>query len=109
MQRYIYRVSQEECARLLEGIPYVKVHRYNPNHLCRKLNGYGDNGQIKVWSSCGSTHCTCRLTILSISVLECGVMTAIHLTLSTELQSAMLRHRWAFSCIVLGTLRTTMT
>ena len=23
--------------------------------------------------------------------------------------SAMLRHRWAFSCIVLGTLRTTMT
>ena len=24
-------------------------------------------------------------------------------------QSAMLRHRWAFSCIVLGTLRTTMT
>ena len=24
-------------------------------------------------------------------------------------QSAMLRHRWAFSCIVLGTVRTTMT
>ena len=24
-------------------------------------------------------------------------------------QSVMLRHRWAFSCIVLGTLRTTMT
>jgi len=22
---YIYRVSQEECARLREGIPYVKV------------------------------------------------------------------------------------
>ena len=39
------RVSQEECARLREGVPYVKVYRYNPKHLCPKLNGYGDNGQ----------------------------------------------------------------
>ena len=42
---YIYRVSQEECARIREGVPYVKVYRYNPKHLCPKLNGYGDNGQ----------------------------------------------------------------
>jgi len=41
----IYRMSQEECARLREGVPYVKVYRYNPKHLCPKLNGYGDNGQ----------------------------------------------------------------
>jgi len=41
----IYRVSQEECARLREGVPYVKVYRYNPKHPCPKLNGYGDNGQ----------------------------------------------------------------
>ena len=41
----IYRVSQEECARLREGVPYVKVYRYNPKHLCPKLNGYGDTGQ----------------------------------------------------------------
>ena len=41
----IYKVSQEECARLREGVPYVKVYRYNPKHLCPKLNGYGDNGQ----------------------------------------------------------------
>jgi len=60
----IYRVSQEECARLWEGVPYVKVYRYNPKHLCPKLNGYGDNGQRKVWSSGGSTHCTCQLTSL---------------------------------------------
>jgi len=70
----VYRMSQEECARLREGVPYVKVYRYNPKHLCPKLIGYGDNGQRKVWSSCGSTHCTCQLTILSISVLECGVI-----------------------------------
>jgi len=40
----IYRMSQEECARLREGVPYVKVYQYNPKHLCPKLNGYGDNG-----------------------------------------------------------------
>jgi len=61
---YIYRVSQEECARLREGVPYVKVYRCNPKHLCPKLNGYGDNGHRKVWSSGGSTHCTCQLTSL---------------------------------------------
>jgi len=55
----IYRVSQEECARLRENVLYVKVHRYNPKHLYPKLNGYGGNGQRKVWSSCGSTYCTC--------------------------------------------------
>ena len=38
-------VSQEECASLREDVPYVKVYRYNPKHLCPKLNGYGDNGQ----------------------------------------------------------------
>ena len=38
-------VSQEECARLRESVPYVKVYRYNPKHLYPKLNGYGDNGQ----------------------------------------------------------------
>jgi len=43
--RDIYRVSQEECARLREGVPYVKVYRYSPKHLFTKLNGYGDNGQ----------------------------------------------------------------
>ena len=42
---YIYRVSQEECARLRESVPYVKVYRYNPKHLYPKLNGYGDNGR----------------------------------------------------------------
>ena len=44
----IYRVSQEECARLREGVPYAKLYRYNPKHLSPKWNGYGDNGQRKV-------------------------------------------------------------
>jgi hypothetical protein len=52
---YIYththRVSQDECAILREGVPYVKLYRYNPKHLCPKLNGYGDNSQrsLKLW------------------------------------------------------------
>jgi len=71
---HIYRVSQEECVRLREGVPYVKVYRYNPKHLRPKLNGYGDNGQRKVWSSGGTTHCTCQLTTLSMSFLQCGVI-----------------------------------
>jgi len=83
---YVYRVSQEECARLREGVPYVKVYRYNPKHLCPKLNGYGDIGQRKLWSSCGSTHCTCQLTILSISDLE---------LVSYDGSSAHARHRTA--------------
>ena len=44
-RRTVYRVSQEECARLRESVPYVKLYRYNPKQLYPKLNGYGDNGQ----------------------------------------------------------------
>ena len=62
----VYRVSQEECARLRESVPYVKVYRYNPKHLYPKLNGYGDKGQRKVRSSCGSTYCTCSADALRV-------------------------------------------
>ena len=48
-----------ECARLRENVSYIKVHRYNPKHLYPKFNCYGDNGERKMWSSCGSTYCTC--------------------------------------------------
>ena len=54
----IYRVSQKERAKLRESVPYVKLHRYNPKHLYPKLNGYGDNGQRKVWTSCISAFYT---------------------------------------------------
>jgi hypothetical protein len=40
-----YRVSQEECARIREGVPYVKVYRYNPKHLYPKFKCYGDNDE----------------------------------------------------------------
>ena len=54
----IYRVSQEEWTKLRESVPYVELYRYNPKHLYAKLNGYGDNGQRKVWTSCISAYCT---------------------------------------------------
>ena len=41
----LYRVSQEERAKLREGVPYVKLYRYNPEHLYPKLNGFRDNGK----------------------------------------------------------------
>jgi len=47
----IYRVSHELSSLLRENVPYVKMYRYNPKHLCPKLNGYGDNGKRKVWTS----------------------------------------------------------
>ena len=41
----IYRVFQEERAKLREGVPYVKLYQYNPKHLYPKFDGYGDIGQ----------------------------------------------------------------
>jgi len=64
-QTHIYGVYQKECARLRDSVPYVKVHRYNPKHH-PKLNGYGDNGKRKVWSSCDSTYCTCSADALRV-------------------------------------------
>jgi hypothetical protein len=113
-------VSQEECARLREGVPYVKVYRYNPKHLCPKLKGYGDNGQRKVWSSGGYTHCTCQLTVLSMSVLSVVSYYGNSADASPKLHIYFLQDNNVVhvvtsvlgihvSCIVLGTLRTTMT
>jgi len=58
----LYRVSHELRSLLRESVPYVKVYRYNPKHLCPKLNGYGENGQRKVWASGVSTYCTPSVT-----------------------------------------------
>ena len=58
----LYRVSQEECARLWESVPYVKLYLYNPKHLYPKLNGCEDSGHRKVWASGGSTFCKPSVT-----------------------------------------------
>ena len=68
IERTAYKGCQEKCARLREGVPYVKVYRNNPKHLCLKLNGYGDNGQRKVWYSGGSTHQSAESLIYATSL-----------------------------------------
>ena len=62
----VYRMSHELRSLLRESVPYVKVYRYNPKHLCPKLNGYGDNGKRKVWTSWGFTHYTCQLAVIYV-------------------------------------------
>ena len=98
----IYKVSHEEGTKLRESVPYVKIYRYIPKHLYPKLNGYGDNGQRKMWSSGGSTHCTLSADGLShiCPRLACQI-TEIPLTLLRQ-YSTMAD---CMSCIVLGTLK----
>ena len=70
----IYRVSHELSSLLRESVPYVKIYRYNPKHLCPKLNGYGDNGKRKVWTSWGCTHYTFQLAVIYVRpCVECHV------------------------------------
>jgi len=64
-------VPQEECARLREGVPYVKVYRYNPKHLCPKLNGYGDNDQRKFETLTAVTHLLITKYVLKLAGI-CG-------------------------------------
>ena len=105
----IYRVSHELSSLLRESVPYVKIYRYNPKHLCPKLNGYGDNGKRKVWTSWGCTHYTCQLAVIYVRpcvgchVTECAVS---HVSQASHVTSAFCI---PVSCIVLRTLRITMT
>ena len=106
---YMYRVSHELRSLLRESVPYVKIYRYNPKHLCPKLNGYGDNGKRKVWTSWGCTHYTCQLAVIYVRpcvgchVTECTVS---HVSQASHVTSAF---GIPVSCIVLRTLRITIT
>ena len=111
----LYRVSQRECARLRENVPYVKVHRSNPKHLYPKSNGYGDNGQRKVWSSCGSTYCTCSSDALPVHCacpslrVECSKHSRLIRKCADSNVKSVLRYCWIMHVPrkVPGTLRTT--
>ena len=84
-----YRVSQEECARLREGVPYVKIYRYNPKHLYPKLNGYGDNGQRKVGLLAvpNTATCTTDTSRDNASDLERGMQCSLCLSDALRSQS----------------------
>jgi hypothetical protein len=83
-----YRVSQEESARLREGVPYAKRYRYNPKHLYSKLNGHGDNGQrsLKLWQVLITKY------ILKLAVIcgFCNVNNVRNIRLTCEWRDAIM-------------------
>jgi len=104
---HIYRVSQEERTKLREGVPYVKLYRYNPKHLCPKLNGYWDNGQIKLWTSFGSTNDSCQLVSVicicsPVRHTNCWRSPEMHIPTYVRQagRQARWRHRSVFQCDV---------
>jgi len=48
-----YRVSQEKWTKLPESVPNVKLYRYNPKHLYRKLKVT----EIMAIEKCGLLGC----------------------------------------------------
>ena len=104
---HTYRVSQEERTKLREGVPYVKLYRYNPRHLCPKLNGYWDNGQIKLWTSFGSTNDSCQLVSFicicsPVRHTNCWRSPEMHIPAYVRQADRQVgwRHRSAFQCDV---------
>jgi hypothetical protein len=146
MQSQTRRLQSQHSPRKLENLQTIRYHRYNtdtwcptrnvpdfgrvflmlkytdikPKHLCPKLNGYGDNGQRKVWSSGGSMHCTCQLTsLIDVCPWVWCQMTAhtsckLHMCFLQGILECAVSHVMSvlaiqLSCTALGTLRTTMT
>ena len=92
-------MSQEECARLRDGVSYVKVYRSNPKHLCPKLNGYGDKGARK-----------CGILAVPRTVPGSRDVIPIRCTLSVLVYGRLKRvPRCDCTCKVLGNPKTTMT
>jgi hypothetical protein len=109
----IYRVSQEECAILREGVPYVKVCRYNQNTYVQSWTVM----EIMTREKCGLLAGSRTVSVswqcykcLSLSVVSDDTSHKLHTCLYQNAQSSMLRYCLRHvSCIVIGTLRTIMT
>ena len=85
---YIYTGCNRRKGQNFGRVFLMLKYTDNPKHLYPKLNGYGDNGQRKVWSSGGSTHCTCQLTSLTDVCPWVGCR--IQLTLAVQLCSTLI-------------------
>jgi hypothetical protein len=71
---FIYGLSQEECAKIREGVPYVKVYRYNLNTYAQSWTVTEIMAREICGLPCGSTLCTLQLTVLYMPVLHYGVI-----------------------------------
>jgi hypothetical protein len=76
----IYRVSQEECARLREGVPYVKVCRYNPKHYVQSWTVTEIMAREKCGLLAGPRTVPVSWQVLSMFVLGYGVRWRLALT-----------------------------
>jgi len=75
MHTHTYRVSQEECVRFRESVPYVKVYRYNPKHLYTKLTVMEIKAREK-WGLLAvpnTATCTADVSRESVDDLESGM------------------------------------
>ena len=102
----LYRVQQEERTRLREGVTYVKLYRKTPKHLYPKLNGYGDIGQRKVWTSLVPAYCTLSVTSYSEYLRDGPRLLQLHFHVIASSSRATLVK---LVCIVVGSQWTTMT
>ena len=64
--------------QLEEGVPYVKLYRKTPKYLYPKLNGYGDIGQRKLWTSLVSAYCTLSVTSYSAYLRDGARLLQLH-------------------------------
>ena len=106
----VIQVSRELRSLLRESVPYVKIYRYNPKHLCPKLNGYGDNVQRRGLTSCISAYCTSS-AVSALTLTEQCSRQLCGCTSFAQRDKIVLRYCQIFmryvQCLV--TLRTTIT
>jgi hypothetical protein len=72
-KRASYRETLNECVKITDSVPYVKVYRYNPINLYPILNGYGDNGQrilnlLSVYRAGKPLHSKCRILHIFVTI-----------------------------------------
>jgi hypothetical protein len=110
------------------GYPRRNVPDFGRVFFMLKYTDITQNTYVQIWTvteitareKCGllwgSTHSTCQLTVLSISFLEFGVILRLTLGLTAYLQADKVDQTLhdtgslpSVLCLVLGTLRTTMT
>jgi len=108
---YIYIQSVPRFKVTTSGeCSFVKIYRYNPKHLYPKLNGYGDNGQRKLLTSCISAYCTSS-AINALTLTEQCSRPLCECTSYAQHDKIVLHYCRIFMLYVqcLVTLRTTMT
>jgi len=62
LEHKLCKDHQQELVQLQENIHYVKLCRYSQKYACPTLNGHEDTDMRTMWSSGGSTNCSCLVS-----------------------------------------------